>query len=130
VYLASIGSADCTDLLFEAVHIESDRALALSTVLRMFEELPAENRGDWSAQLRTEKDRNYAAIRADEMAILESVKSGEAEVAWDEARAVGWSDWLQTRLAGASRDSRLLQWLTEHGRTKRIRRIAHDRLDI
>ena len=130
VYLAAMGSADCTDLLFRAVHLESDHALALSIVLRMFEELPAKNRGNWAAQLGAEKDRNYAATRRDEMAILESAQASETDVAWDEADALGWSDWLQTRLAGVSNDSRLLQWLTERGHTKRIRKIARDRLEV
>jgi hypothetical protein len=122
--------ASCTELLFEAVGRESDRALALSIVLRMPGELPPEKRNEWITQLRSEKDRDYATTRKDEIGILECALERPANLNWDERQALGWSDWLQLRLATAATDRRLVGCLAEHGRTKRIRRISRDRLGV
>ena len=128
VYLSALGSPDRSELLREAVKLESDHALALSIVLRLLDEIPVDDRDDWVSQLRTDKDREYAARRKDELAILERARRQDTSLDWVESEGDGWSDWLQVRLAEFATDRRILKWLVERGRTKRIRRIAEGRL--
>ncbi|WP_405692721.1 hypothetical protein [Streptomyces sp. NBC_01185] len=111
------------ELLLDAVRAETDEPLASAVVVLMLERLPISEHGRWTAALRPDV-RGFAERRSGEMAVLASLDRDAA--AHDAESVRTWSDRLQLRVArgGATRSRRLLDLLAEHGRTKRIRRIA------
>lgn len=111
------------ELLLDAVRAETDEPLASAVVVLMLERLPVTEHGRWTAALRSDV-RGFAERRSGELAVLASLDRDAA--ALDAESVEAWSDRLQLRVArgGATRSRRLLDLLAEHGRTKRIRRIA------
>jgi hypothetical protein len=125
VYAPAADAEECADLLFEAVALEPDPNVALSVVLRKLEVLPHADRQRWIDRLGQDEQRECAARRAEDLRVLEdrplapSLREGiERE----------WSDWLQLRLAEFSPERDVVSRLSQDGRTKRIRRLAADRL--
>jgi hypothetical protein len=128
LYRRSIGTGQRADLLHEAVAIESDPSIALSVVLHIMEKLPAADRSSWISQLSVAKDREFAARRAIELGILELAIAGDLSIQGTNEAPQAWSDWLQLRLANSCHDRDVLERLVERGTTKRIRRLAAQRM--
>jgi hypothetical protein len=98
--------------------------LVAAVVTQMMEWVEAPQREQWIAAARTERDRQYASRRAREVDIL---RIHGAIPNLDRALLADWTDWLQIRLAETSTVLGVLDQLTQHGRTKRIRRTAAQR---
>jgi hypothetical protein len=128
LYRQAIDAEQPSDLLLDVVALEPDPSIALSLVLHILEEVPEGDRPTWISRLVVSKDRDYATKRAKELGIFEAAMAGRLAVNADANAPNAWSDWLQLRLAETCLDRTILDVLTEHGRTKRIRRIASDRV--
>lgn len=126
VYQPAFERGDCSGLLFDAVAVEPVPSVALSIVLQMLGRLPALTQPAWIEQLALPENREYAARRANDLAILQSAEVTRLLV--DEDVQNSWSDWLQLRLAESSKEPDVLRRLMARGRTKRIRRHATQRL--
>jgi hypothetical protein len=130
LYLRAMDHEDRVGLLFDAVGLESDPSVALSLVLRMFEKLPAAMRETWADQISSEKKREFARARIGELDVLRSAEEGLLPLNQAEGAYQEWTDWLQLKLADAAADNSILELLADRGRTKRIRRIASDRIRL
>jgi len=108
--------------LEEAVRREEDDGVASSVVVDMLERVPVDGRQRWVDALSSPDVRRFAQGRADDLAVLEAAVVGENV---DPAHR---SRWLQLRLAEQGTDHDLLARLADIGETKRIRRIAAERL--
>lgn len=122
LYQKAMASPGGWSLLQRALETEPDPAVALSVVLHMLERLPARERESWVRALRSADKREYAQRRAEELQILESILHGR------ELDSVDWSVWLQRKLAEQASDVGILERLAQHGETKRVRRMAAERL--
>jgi hypothetical protein len=125
VYQLAFERGDCSGLLFDAVAVEPVPSVALSIVLQMLGRLSAVTRPAWIEQLVLPDNREYAARRANDLAILQSAEVTRLLV--DENVQDSWSDWLQLLLAEFSKEPDVLRRLMVRGRTKRIRRYATQR---
>ncbi|WP_405058258.1 hypothetical protein OG474_36735 [Kribbella sp. NBC_01505] len=124
VYVPATDSDESSELLLRAVRLEPDPNVALSIVLRKLEWISDSDRQSWIDQLVTDKQRDYATRRARDLKVLETRPLAPAlHQGIDES----WSDWLQVRLAEFSPEPEVACWLSQHGRTKRIRRLALER---
>jgi hypothetical protein len=124
-YQKAMQIGSCRRKLMAAVSLDPDPVLALTVALQMLETEDAHLREEWIAQLRDERQRQYASRRVRELEILEAfgrVPGLSRDV------VLTWSDWLQVRLAEVSTVVEVLEHLKEHGKTKRIRRTASRRL--
>lgn len=128
LYRQAIDAGQPSDLLLDAVALEPDPSIALSLVLHILEKVPEGDRPTWISRLVVSKGRDYATKRAKELGILQASIAGDLAISADADAPEVWSDWLQLRLAEACLDRTILGILSEHGRTKRIRRIASDRV--
>jgi hypothetical protein len=125
VYARAVDADGCADLLLEAVALEPDPNVALSVVLRKLEVVPLADRQRWIDGLTGEIQRQFAARRAAELQVLET---RPLTPPLREGIDHEWSDWLQLRLAESSPERDVISWLSQAGRTKRIRRTAAERL--
>lgn len=128
LYLGAAEEQNRWQLLLEAAHLEPDPSMALSLVLRMLEKVPADCRASWTSSLSVRENKEYASRRAAELEIFESILAGDFEIKEMEDVPHDWSDWLQLKLAELCDGEAVLEHLSEHGRTKRIRRLAAERL--
>lgn len=128
LYRRASSLKDRTGLLFDAVRFEPDPEIALSLVLLMFDKLLAAEREAWAEQITTAKQRDFAWKRIRELDILHSAEKGELSLDRAADTHGEWSDWLQLRVADSAADGRILEILSNLGRTKRIRRIADNRI--
>ena len=127
VYLPAIDSADCGEMLLSAVGLEPDPSVALGIVLRKIEWISDHDRQAWIDRLPVQKQREYASRRASELKVLETRPLAPL---LHEGIDESWSDWLQLRLAEFSPEREVASWLSQNGKTKRIRRIALERLKV
>jgi hypothetical protein len=97
----------------------------LPVSLQVIGRLPHEERQAWVDQLRPEHQRGYAARRAAELAVYQTRPL--APLLTDGIEE-SWSDWLQLMLAEFSPEPKVLSWLAERGRTKRIRHFSGERV--
>lgn len=110
------------DLLW-LVEREPDGALASAVVVRLLESVPQDLRPRCVAALPPGRTREYARVRARELAILEDLAAGA------EVPDVGeWTPWLQLRAAAAARHRGVLEALAATGATRRIRHTARTTL--
>ncbi|MFF8830012.1 hypothetical protein [Streptomyces sp. NPDC015131] len=127
LYRAALGTETARPALLAAVTAEPDGALASGVVGEALEGLPRTQRDTWLRALAPEV-RAFSEKRAQELGVLEDIRSG-ALAPDDVSELIGdWSDWLQLRLATESRDATVLRSLAASGRTKRIRRTAAESL--
>ena len=127
LYRQALGAGQPSDLLLDAVAFEPDPSIALSLVLHVLEEVPEGDRPTWISRLSDSKGRDYATKRGEELGILQAAVAGDLAIDAVSMVFDAWSDWLQLRVAETCLDRAILGALSEHGRTKRIRRIASDR---
>ncbi|WP_354644357.1 hypothetical protein [Kitasatospora camelliae] len=125
VYRRALAEPACLPDLFDAVALEPDSALVLTVVLNLLGALPAADRPVWIGRLGTGDSRAHATRRARELAVLQS--GSVTELLTDPSVQDLWSDWLQLGLAAASPEPAVLGRLADHGRTRRIRRLATTR---
>jgi hypothetical protein len=126
LYQNACKKSECFDLLIGVVALEPDPNIALGIVLQVLGRVSPVSRATWIAQLQSARNRDYAAGRAKELGIYQN-RAITALLA-NEGVEQSWSDWLQIRLAEFSEEAAVLQRLSERGRTKRIRRMASQRL--
>ncbi|MEO3863387.1 hypothetical protein [Acrocarpospora sp. B8E8] len=120
--------ADLRDVLYQVIGWEEDDALALTVVLHVLEQVPEVERHAWVDRLRTSESHQYASARSFDIGMLESILQGA--VSENALQALQErSDWLQLRLARRSESADVLDELANSGRTKRIKRLAAERLD-
>ncbi|MEU6310671.1 hypothetical protein [Streptomyces sp. NPDC047014] len=118
--------AGAVDNLRRAVEIEPDAPIASAIVVMMLEHLDPSTRAEWVEMLHPSV-RPFSAVRARELETLESL-SAPSVPRVDKTALEGWSDWLQLRIVESVTDRRILSTMAEQGRTKRIRRVAAERL--
>ncbi|MEU9200064.1 hypothetical protein [Streptomyces sp. NPDC048332] len=126
LYLRAMDSPEGRKLLLRAVEVEPDQSVALSIVLEMMERLPSVESREWVRRLPPGKNRQFAEQRARDYCVMETLGEGGTV----DGGPGDWSVWLQLRAAEVSTDSSLLTRLAETGGTKRVRRIAVDRLRL
>jgi hypothetical protein len=114
--------------LLELVRSEPDISIASSVVLKVMEVVPASQRLDYVAALPAGKSREYAATRARELSIWETITKTSVASGEEEFDTRSWSTWLQLRAADSARDEAILEALSATGATKRIRAVAERRL--
>ncbi|KUJ41139.1 hypothetical protein AB0N87_09415 [Streptomyces sp. NPDC093228] len=112
--------------LFDVVALEPLDSISLGIVLHLLGGLPPSERPSWIDRLGNDRSRAYATCRARELAVLQ----GDSVTALLDDPSVqdSWSDWLQLGLAGSSDERAVLHRLATEGRTKRIRRLASERI--
>lgn len=128
VYRASMEAPSSWQLLGAAVQLEPDAAIAMSVVLPMLEKLPVEQRGEWVDWLSSEKDRNYARRRLQEIRVLNDLSGDGSASSTATLFDASWSVWLQLRLVEVVTNESLLVQLSERGATRRVRNAANSRL--
>lgn len=126
LYLRAMDSPEGRELLLRAVEVEPDQSVALSIVLEMMERLSSVESREWVHRLPPGRNRQFAEQRAGDFYVLETLGDGGTL----DGGPGDWSVWLQLRVAEVSTDSSLLARLAESGGTKRVRRIAVDRLRL
>lgn len=126
LYLRAMDSPADRELLLRAVEVEPDQSVALSIVLEMMERLPSVESREWVHRLPPGRNRQFAEQRARDFCVMETLREGGTVV----SGPGDWSIWLQIRAAEVSTDSGLLTRLAETGGTKRVRRIAAERLRL
>ncbi|TFV33510.1 hypothetical protein E4K10_35565 [Streptomyces sp. T1317-0309] len=91
-----------------------------------YRQSPPSERPSWIDRLGTDRSRAYATRRAREVAVLQ----GDSVTALLDDPSVqdSWSDWLQLGLADSSDEPAVLHRLATEGRTKRVRRLASERI--
>lgn len=127
LYKEAINRRIAWNQLLRCVSSETDAAVATTVVAQVMEMVDAELRKRWVDAL-PEAGRPFGQQRLREFAILddpESAKSPQGEWSVDD-----WSDWLQLRLAESTGHLEVLSRLACIGRTKRIRRVAGERLAL
>jgi hypothetical protein len=112
-------------LLLRAVMAEPDGPVASAVVVGMLERLGAEERSGWVEALKP-GDGAFSVRRAEELSVLEAVRSGDfpEDRIHDEVDA--WSDWLQRHVTEGGASAAVLEALAEHARTRRIRHLARE----
>ncbi|WP_149030224.1 hypothetical protein [Kitasatospora sp. MBT66] len=125
IYRRAADHPGVVEKMYRAVEIEPDPSISSAAVVMMLERVDCSTRARW-VELIQPQVRKFAEIRARELDIFESLTSPGVTV--EQADLEGWSDWLQLRVAKSASDRLVLSRISEHGRTKRIRRIAADRL--
>lgn len=114
--------------LLELVKGEPDPPIASSVVVQMLEVLPDDLRMEWVSALPPGRDREYAATRTRELAILERVSTENRSSSEERFNMREWSTWLQLRAANKASDISVLEDLSSMGKTKRVRASAARRL--
>lgn len=112
--------------LLSAIRHEPVASVASAVGVALLERVAPHARASVIAAIPGCHGRDYASARSADLAILESLLAG----AYDPARhqVDQWSDWLQRRVADEADDGRVLAELAQGGRTKRVRRVAAERL--
>ncbi|MBO3744958.1 hypothetical protein J5X84_02685 [Streptosporangiaceae bacterium NEAU-GS5] len=131
LYLQVLSTFDASrrQLLYEALSWEGNKALRLSVVLRILELVPAPERDSWLGPLPDAESRTYAEQRMRDLEILDQESAGQSSRE-PHLSVPNFSDWLQLRLAQESGNVQTLRQLAESGRTKRIRRLASERIRV
>jgi hypothetical protein len=125
LYRQAVSVKACHPQLLVALSLDPDDALVAGVVIRVMEENDELDCEPWINLMRSEKGRQYASRRAQEIEILRA--HGNVPELSGEILST-WTDWLQVRLAEISKVRRPLELLAQYGRTKRIRRTAAQRL--
>ncbi|WP_141372239.1 hypothetical protein [Cellulomonas cellasea] len=125
VYQAALARADVAGPLLAATVAEPEPALAVGVAFAMLERLPAVEAEPWVRAV-PEPEREKVRARAGDLAVLRGRTPVDAGAAEPEVAA--WSDWLQRRLAAESHSAAVLVLLEAHGRTRRVRGLARERL--
>lgn len=128
LYERAIDDSVASELLLRAVALETDRALAVSVVLRMLELVPDDRHSAWIDQLAPD-NRAYSVRRAAEIRLLRRVLSDGLDIQEAASSLDSWSDWLQRRLATVVDDTQLLSLISARGRTQRVRNAAAERTE-
>jgi hypothetical protein len=127
LYKEAIDRRTGWDRLLKCVGSEPDAAVATTVVAQVMEMVDAELRKTWVDAL-PEEGRPFGLQRLREFAILDDPESAKSpQGGWNVA---GWSDWLQLRLAEGTSHLGVLSELASVGRTKRIRRVAGERIAL
>ncbi|WP_344315600.1 hypothetical protein [Fodinicola feengrottensis] len=126
LYLLAMESDCGCELLFKAVGLEEDMALASAVVVRMIERVEKRDREKWIMQLPVDQ-RRFAERRASELSVLCEVVDGAMGAREISLQMSEWSDWLQLRVAGRSSSDSVLAVVEELARTKRARRVSGER---
>jgi hypothetical protein len=111
--------------LWRAITAEPVLAVASAAVVMLLEQTDRDDRGRL-IDLLDPAVREFPEERAREIRILESIreKADRSDIGPEDVDT--WSDWLQLGVVGSTRSRPILDVLAEHGRTKRIRRLARD----
>ncbi|MFD8035516.1 hypothetical protein ACFV3F_43720 [Streptomyces sp. NPDC059717] len=112
--------------LFDVVALEPLDSISLGIVLHLLGSLPPSERPSWIDRLGTDRSRAYATRRAREVAVLQA--DSVTALLDDPSVQDSWSDWLQLGLADSSDEPAVLHRLATEGRTKRVRRLASERI--
>lgn len=125
VYQAAPARADVAGPLLAATVAEPEPALAVGVAFAMLERLPAGEAEPWVRAV-PEPEREKVRARAGDLAVLRGRTPVDAVAVEPEVAA--WSDWLQRRLADESHSAAVLTLLAAHGRTRRVRGVARERV--
>ncbi|MBB2924862.1 hypothetical protein [Cellulomonas cellasea] len=125
VYQAALARGDLLGPLLAATVAEPEPALAVGVAFAMLERLPAGEAEPWVRAV-PEPEREKVRTRATDLAVLHGRTPADAAAA--EREVAAWSDWLQWRLAAESHSAAVLTLLEAHGRTRRVRGLARERL--
>lgn len=128
IYSRAMEDRDEWPELLELVREEPDSSIASPVVVGLLEVLPEHLRMDYVLALPPGSEREYAANRARDLAILESISTGSRTPGEERFDIQDWSAWLQLRAANQANDIPVLEGLRSMGRTKRIRTSAERRL--
>lgn len=109
------------DLLFAALGREPDGAVAIWALCGVVEHADPVDHPRWLALDAADLDRTRLA----QLQVLHAVLGGAAV---DAADVESWPDWLQRRVVARVDRRDVLRLLGAHGRSKRVRRTAGDRL--
>jgi hypothetical protein len=115
------------DLVFRAIGLERDQSMAESVVTSVLEELPDSEHAAWIDQLAPDH-RRYSQNRSAEIAIVRRARSAGYHAEELAAHLDTWSDWVQRRLVLVVDDPQTLAVLARHGRTRKVRNAAAERL--
>ncbi|WP_405883071.1 hypothetical protein OG762_33660 [Streptomyces sp. NBC_01136] len=101
----------------------------MSVILQMLEQVPEAERIFWAERISVENKRSVAVLRVRELRILDAV-SGDAggEYAPTSDEVSEWSDWLQRRASEGSSSLKVLERLSQFGRTRRVKHLSAERL--
>ncbi|MEU6514892.1 hypothetical protein [Streptomyces sp. NPDC046978] len=126
VYRRALDEPAQLPALFDVVAVEPDDSISLGIVLHLLATLPPSDRQSWIDRLGADRGRAYATRRARELAVLQG--DSVTTLLDDPSVQDSWSDWLQLGLADSSDEPAVLHRLATKGRTKRIRRLASERI--
>lgn len=128
LYEASVPDRARRSLLRRAVRSEPNAPLASAVVVRVLEVVPDDERRQWADLLPQGRLRSFAVARSAELHLLDTlIEGGSTDVRRHDIE--GWSEWLQVRLAQRIDRTQVLDELSRSGTTKRVRRLARERLD-
>ncbi|MFF4593484.1 hypothetical protein [Amycolatopsis sp. NPDC001319] len=126
MYAEAIGRAEEWPAVLDLIADEPDLPIAAAVVVRALEVLPDARRADFVAALPEGRSREYAATRARELVVLETMAAGDGPE-FDVRR---WTNWLQLRAATTINAEQTLEALSTSGATRRIRSAAARRLRV
>jgi hypothetical protein len=115
------------DVVFRAVGLERDQSMAESVVISVLEVLPDSEHAPWIDQLAADR-RRYSRDRSAEIAIVRRARCGGYTADELAAHLDDWSDWVQRRLVSDVDDPQALAVLARHGRTRKVRNGAAERV--
>jgi hypothetical protein len=116
--------------LLTAIEGEPDQPVASAVAVQLLERVPQGMRNMVVGVLADGKWRDFAALRSEELGILELITDGRHDVSETCEHLDSWSTWLQLRVAGEVADERILAELARLGRTRRVRMTASERLRL
>ena len=102
---------------------EREHAMTSSVIGEVLEIVPADDRDAWVAIQPTD----WTVRRAAELAILDRCDDSPASESMV-SKVLAGTDWLQRRAASRSTSRTLLGQLSEHGRTRKVRIAAVQRI--
>jgi hypothetical protein len=127
VYQQAAVSPRAQELLRRAIPLEPVPAMASAVVVMLLEGCDQGRRRELVGLLDPDV-REFPERRVREIEILESIEGANCPLGVDGEAVEAWSDWLQLKVIGVTRDERVLTVLAEGGRTKKIRRLAREAL--
>ena len=127
LYQQAAVSPQARELLRRAIPLEPVPAMASAVVVMLLERSDRGRRRELVGLLDPAV-REFPERRVREIEILESIEGSNGALGADVEAIETWSDWLQLKVVGVTRDERVLSVLAERGRTKKIRRLAREAL--
>lgn len=123
VYQAAIESPEHWPLLLRA--LEAEPMISLSVALLMLERVSDTEGTEWLAAIPAD-DLEYASARARDLATARTFLREDATA--DPTALNAWPDWVQRYVVERTQSEPLLTAMEQHGRTRRVRGVARERL--